>query len=526
LPAVTTAVLIDGFSQPGFAGTPLIELNGSQAGPSDGFTITASDVTVRGLEIVDFPFGAGISLSGTQATGDTIEANEIGTDSTGAVALPNEFGVQISGGANDNLVGGATAAAGNVIAFNTGPGVVVVGNGTVGNQITANQIYSNETTNTLQFDGSTDVSLPNDLVDGSAQEQTIEARFETTSGGVIFGYQTGTAGSDLYGSALSMLYVGTDGRLYGGSYSSSSDSAEQVVSSSAVNDGLWHSVALVIDGASGTMTLYLDGQLVGSVNGSPPILQPSEDQIGTGYTGIDYFYLNDSAPATPGGWYGFVGQIADVRIWNVALTAGQVEQNITSAPVGTEPGLEADYPLDEGQGQTAYDLTSNQNDGVLSGSNGDLPTWVAAAGEAIDLGDDGITYNGAAPRQGPNNLQNYPIITATADGGLKGWLGGSTPDTTFLVDLFASAAYSPAGGGEAQDYLGSLNVTTDSQGQAIFNVPFTPPPWPANRHRHRHRPPGKYLRSLAITQVRPGPTDGAVPTRCSRSTADLLGRGQ
>ena len=32
LPAITNPVLIDGFSQPGYAGTPLIELSGSQAG--------------------------------------------------------------------------------------------------------------------------------------------------------------------------------------------------------------------------------------------------------------------------------------------------------------------------------------------------------------------------------------------------------------------------------------------------------------------------------------------------------------
>ena len=45
-------------------------------------------------------------------------------------------------------------------------------------------------------------------------------------------------------------------------------------------------------------------------------------------------------------------------------------------------------------------------------------------GQAIDLGDDGVTDNGTAPRQGPNNLQNFPIIVTTADGQLEGWLGG------------------------------------------------------------------------------------------------------
>ncbi len=135
----------------------------------------------------------------------------------------------------------------------------------------------------------------------------------------------------------------------------------------------------------------------------------------------------------------------------------------------------ADYPLDEGEGLTAHDLTPDQDDGTLTGPSGDLPTWVVAEGEAIDLGNDGITYNGATPRQGPNNFQNYPVIVTTAGGGLEGWLGGSTPDTTFDVDVYASAGYSSAGAGQAQDYLGSLEVTTDSEGQAVFSVPFTAP---------------------------------------------------
>ena len=96
-------------------------------------------------------------------------------------------------------------------------------------------------------------------------------------------------------------------------------------------------------------------------------------------------------------------------------------------------------------------------------------------GPAIDLGDAGVISNASAPRQGPNNLQNFPMIFTAADGSLQGWLGGSTPDTTFRIDVFAGARYGPGGTGEAQDYLGSLNVTTDSSGQVIFAVPFTAP---------------------------------------------------
>ncbi len=99
----------------------------------------------------------------------------------------------------------------------------------------------------------------------------------------------------------------------------------------------------------------------------------------------------------------------------------------------------------------------------------------ANTGPAIDLGDDGIAYNAATPRQGPNDFQNFPIIVTTAGGQLEGWLGGSEPDTTFRIDVFASAGYGPGGAGEAQDYLGSLTVTTDPTGQVSFAVPFKAP---------------------------------------------------
>src|SRR5262249_9737124 len=49
------------------------------------------------------------------------------------------------------------------------------------------------------------------------------------------------------------------------------------------------------------------------------------------------------------------------------------------------------------------------------------------------------------------------------------------PNTTIHIDLFASAAYGPSGAGEAEDYLGSLEVTSDSYGQALIDFPFSPP---------------------------------------------------
>src|SRR5262249_2633381 len=119
LPAITNPVLIDGFSQPGYAGTPLIELSGQSAGDdANGLTSTGSDITVRGLDINNLSQGAGILISGDDATGNEIVANNIGTGPSGLVSLPNYFGVRILGGAHANLVGGATASAGNLITGN------------------------------------------------------------------------------------------------------------------------------------------------------------------------------------------------------------------------------------------------------------------------------------------------------------------------------------------------------------------------------------------------------------------------
>ncbi len=143
LPAISQSVLIDGFSQPGYTGTPLIELSGSQAGGGDGLTITGSNVTVRGLDINSFSQGAGILITGSGATGNVVAASEIGTDTTGSQALPNGVGIKILDGASNNVLGGTDAAVGNLIAFNSGPGVDVEGNSSVGNQITANRIFAN-----------------------------------------------------------------------------------------------------------------------------------------------------------------------------------------------------------------------------------------------------------------------------------------------------------------------------------------------------------------------------------------------
>lgn len=148
LPTITSPVLIDGTTQPGFAGTPLIELTKNDAGFfSDGLRITAGNSTVRGLVINGYP-GAGIVLAGNG--GNLVQGNYIGTDATGSRAMVNTTGVLIEGGSN-NTVGGTIPAARNLLSGN-GTGVRIT-SGASGNQIQGNYIGTNVTGDTALQNG-------------------------------------------------------------------------------------------------------------------------------------------------------------------------------------------------------------------------------------------------------------------------------------------------------------------------------------------------------------------------------------
>ena len=135
LPPITDAVIINGTSQLGFAGTPIIELVGSLAGAANGLVVNTSTVTIRGLVINRFS-GHGIVLNGN---GNLVEGNYIGTNVAGTAALGNLFdGVSITG--SSNIVGGTAAAARNLISGNRSGVVVVSG---TGNSILNNSIFSN-----------------------------------------------------------------------------------------------------------------------------------------------------------------------------------------------------------------------------------------------------------------------------------------------------------------------------------------------------------------------------------------------
>src|SRR6266567_779040 len=147
LPTITDPVDISGDTQPGYSGTPLIEISGAQSGFGiDGLTLSSGSVStcnggcnVSGLAIYGFQSqflgggGNGIVLSSAAAF--EIARNFIGTSSAESVPGNTAAGILIQGAHDDEI-------AGNLIASN-GVGVSIVGGGADRNAIVFNTIRNN-----------------------------------------------------------------------------------------------------------------------------------------------------------------------------------------------------------------------------------------------------------------------------------------------------------------------------------------------------------------------------------------------
>ena len=124
LPTITTAVLIDGYSQPGASPNTeaqsdnailQIVLDGYASGYADGLTIAAPSVTVRGLVIDGFGYGIHLLGSGGQ---DVVAGNFIGVDASGSHAQGDQYGV-FADQVGQNTIGGTTPADRNIISGNS-----------------------------------------------------------------------------------------------------------------------------------------------------------------------------------------------------------------------------------------------------------------------------------------------------------------------------------------------------------------------------------------------------------------------
>jgi uncharacterized repeat protein (TIGR01451 family) len=183
---------IDGTTQPGYAGTPLVQLDGLGLPASQtGHGLVLSNASaVRGLAIGRFP-GIGIQAIGTG--NNVVAGNFVGTDTTGTVALPNSTGVRVVG--SNNTIGQPGAP--NVVSGNTFDGVRLEGTGS-GNVVQNNLIGTTAAgtaalpngVDGLRNDSSSN-TLVNNVVSGNGRFG-INLLGSTASGNTIAGNRIGT----------------------------------------------------------------------------------------------------------------------------------------------------------------------------------------------------------------------------------------------------------------------------------------------------------------------------------------------
>ena len=170
--------------------------------------------------------------------------------------------------------------------------------------------------------------------------------------------------------------------------------------------------------------------------------------------GTGAFYKNGVRQSTkagmmmPGRWAGFQlgaaggnwidGQMAEVRIWNQALPDADIQHNMFRRLAGNEPGLVACWPLAEGSGNVAHDLTPAGHDGQVQGAKWTQPHQPAAAsaaaiqlngmaflsilGQQVFKGSVGLADGNFWLKGNLDLFPNVPGIQATGD--LQGWING------------------------------------------------------------------------------------------------------
>ena len=435
-------VTIDGTTQPGFAGSPIIELNGTGAGLGEGLVMVGGNSTVRGLVINRFS-SVGIRVS---TANNVIEGNFIGTNAAGNAALGNGLsGVSVF--LPFNTIGGTTASARNIISGNGTEGVSISFAGS--NSVQGNYI-------------GTDVNGTGNLGNG-----THGVRIRTGSQNTIGGTVSGAANTIAFNHVDGVRIALSDSNLVQDNVISGNSSNGIVMDSASMNTVQGNFIgtnaagaAAMGNGASGVMLLDSSNNTIGGTSASARNLISGNGGDGISMTGplsggaMNIVQGNDIGTDING--TGNLGNSADgVR---VSLSSGNMIG-------GTASGAGNTMAFNNGAG---VNVTSGSGNAILSNST------FSNTGLGIDLGGDGVTANDNCDGDtGPNDLQNFPVLTSAFSSAGTTTITGilnSTVAHGFTIEFFANSACDPSGFGEGQTPLGSTVVFNSGKD---CNITFT-----------------------------------------------------
>ena len=212
LPVITNTLVIDGTTQPGYTGTPLIALNGNGLfGSACGLVITGTGNTVRALSIQRFHFsggtGHGILIQGGGS--NVVAGCFIGVDATGtALQFNSGAGIWISNSVY-NVIGGTNAADRNLICGNSVAGVLLSGGVAANNQVLGNYIgLGIFGTNAIgSTHGVTISNAPNNIIGGNVPGARNVISGQLDHEVILTG--TGTVGNIIAGNYIGIRADGT-----------------------------------------------------------------------------------------------------------------------------------------------------------------------------------------------------------------------------------------------------------------------------------------------------------------------------
>ena len=557
-PLATDGMIIDGSTQPGFAGKPLIMVDGSQIisetyTSNSGLLIYSSSNQVKNISFSGFNWN-GQTLEYGDATNNTVAGCWVGLNASGTNAAPNAYqGILLVNGASHNFIGGTNANARNVISGNAQYGIWMSDANTVGNVILGNYIGT---------DASGSVAVPNQNGGFGMFYNSVGHVIGGTSANarnVISG--NGNAGIWLAGSGVSNNLV--QGNFLGLNAAGTAAIPNTFVGIYVVNGANSNAILNNVMSGNyseglrladpGTMANIVQGNLIGTdVTGMSAIPNGFAGLtifsgatsnliggLGTGARNVisgNYSYgvvLGD--PGTSGNVLAgnFVGlDAAGVNAISnndgVLFSAGATNNTLggTSASaanyisgnayrgvffdgIGTTGNfvqgnfIGTDDTGTNGMGN--FDNVGFQNNatgnfvgGVTAGA-GNVIAFAAGTGVVLydpgttnnsvrgnsifgnyylgmDLNGDGVTLNHSGFLAGPNNLQNFPVITNAFGSGDSIVISGilsSDASRNLWIDVYRNAGPDDSGYGEGQFYFGTVNVTTDGSGSASFSLTNT-----------------------------------------------------
>jgi parallel beta-helix repeat protein len=447
LPAITVPLTIDGSFPPNGAGLQ-IELDGSQAGANaNGLTLNGDHCTIRSMIINRFS-GTGIliqTVSNIPATGGhLITGNRIGTDAGGTTDSGNSIaGIKI-------LRSNGNTIRQNLISGNNGPGVWLdqsSQNLFTGNQIGtiagASQPLGNQ--DGIYIDATSAGNIIGPEVNASSDINIIAGN--AFAGISILGHNNLVRGNYIGNNGATAIPNGADG-IYILSGSSNIIGGTSYATSNVISGNLENGIQI--------LSMAFGNQITGNF-------------IGTGAT--------SATLPIPNGANGILVDVGPVTTIGGINTASSLPQNFIAYNQGS--GIRVKQAIESNIiGNYIHD---NLGAGIEVNANAGAADWGVLisrnrifndGGLGIDLSPTGINSNDANDTDfGPNALQNYPILSAAFASLGKGYVAGtlnSRPNATYHLEFFESANCDPSGNGEAEEFIGTTSVTTNSSGNASF----------------------------------------------------------